>query len=85
MNVDATVSRLVKGNSNQVKYYGLDGFTSVTDFLQSPENAKRRAAGCIWAARLIFLHPDKQYALKSHRMYMAKAAEFREMAMRVGE
>lgn len=85
MNADATVSRLIKNNSRPAQSVGYDGYTSVLAHLNSPENAKRRAAGCIWSARLIIQHPDKQYALKSHRMYMAKAAEFREMVMRVGK
>jgi len=85
MNVDATVSRIIQDNSREVKRSGYEGYSSVMSYIQSPHNAKRQAAGCIWSARLIIQHPDKQYARKSHRMYMEKAAGFRQQAMRAGK
>jgi len=85
MNVDATVSRLIKDNSGYVHNGGYEGYRSVLSHLQSPSHCKHKAAACIWSARLIIQHPDKQYARKSHRMYMEKAAGFREQAMRAGK
>ena len=85
MNVDATVSRLIKDNSHAVKGSGHDGYSSALSYLQSSFHYKRQAAGCIWSARLIIQHPDKQYARKCHRNYLIQAAGFREQAMRAGK
>lgn len=85
MDINATLVRIERDNVQRIRNAGYEGWIELHDHLKSRDNAKRRMAGLLRCARLIILHPDKQYARKCHRNYLIQAAGFREQAMRAGK